>query len=306
MRIAYQGEAGAYSEAAAMKFHPDATVMACPAFEDVFQAVESGRATCGALPIENSIGGTIHRNYDLLVQHELKIVGEVELPVIHCLAALPGTRMEQITQIFSHPQALAQCDRFLRSLTGVEIVATYDTAGSAKLIRDRGLTTTAAIASERAAKIFDLDALRTGIQDYPDNITRFLIVTRPAAAAEVMGTREPNKTTVVFTLPNTPGSLFKALSVFALRDIDVTKVESRPIPGRPWEYMFYLDVNVGSQEFRAARALMHLAEFAPTLKTLGSYPSVPSSIGPRPAVAPPLPSLSGGAPAADAGKAAAQ
>jgi prephenate dehydratase len=274
MRIAYQGEAGAYSEAAAVKFHPEATPLPCPAFDDVFRAVEDGRANCGVLPIENSIGGTIHRNYDLLVQHELKIVGEVELPVIHCLAALPGTTMASLTQIYSHPQALAQCDRFLRSLAGIEIVATYDTAGSAKLIRDRQLTTTAAIASERAAAIFNLDVLQRGIQDYADNITRFLIVTPPAAAAEVMGDRAPNKTTIVFTLPNLPGSLFKALSVFALREIDVTKVESRPIPGRPWEYLFYLDIAVGAQELRASRALQHLAEFAPSSKTLGSYPSV--------------------------------
>jgi arogenate/prephenate dehydratase len=324
MRIAYQGEAGAYSEAAALKFHADATPIACPAFDDVFQAVETGRATCGVLPIENSIGGTIHRNYDLLLQHELKIVGEVELPVIHCLAALPGTQLADIRQIYSHPQALAQCDRFLRSFSAsqsgasqsgasqsgasqsggaqggrVEIVATYDTAGSAKLIRDRRLTTTAAIASERAAKIFELDVLKSSIQDYADNITRFLIVTRPAAAAEVaevMTGREPNKTTVVFTLPNIPGSLFKALSVFALRDIDVTKVESRPIPGRPWEYLFYLDVAAGVQELRASRALMHLAEFAPSSKTLGSYPSVsqPAASGvPRAnADAPSLPSSS--------------
>jgi len=271
MRIAFQGEAGAYSEAAAGKFNPDATLMACPAFEDVFQAVESGRATCGALPIENSIGGTIHRNYDLLVQHELKIVGEVELPVIHCLAALPGTRLQDITQIFSHPQALAQCDRFLRSLTGVEVVATYDTAGSAKLIRDRALATTAAIASERAAKIFELDVLKTSIQDYADNITRFLIVSRPAAAADVMGAREPNKTTVVFTLPNTPGSLFKALSVFALRDINLTKLESRPIRGRPWEYLFYVEIDARRDDLSCARALTHLAEFARWMRVLGTY-----------------------------------
>jgi len=274
VRIAYQGEAGAYSEAAAGKFSPEAAMVPCPAFEDVFHAVESGRATCGVLPIENSIGGTIHRNYDLLVQHELKIVGEVELPVIHCLAALPGTKLANLTQIYSHPQALAQCDRFLRSLSGIEIVATYDTAGSAKLIRERQLTTTAAIASERAAAIFDLEVLQRGIQDFADNITRFLIVTRPDMAAEVMGTREPNKTTVVFTLPNLPGSLFRALSVFALRDIDVTKIESRPIPGRPWEYLFYLDLAAGAHELRASRALTHLAEFAPSSKTLGSYPSV--------------------------------
>jgi prephenate dehydratase len=273
MRIAFQGEAGAYSEAAATKFSAEATTQACPAFEDVFQAVESGQAACGVLPIENSIGGTIHRNYDLLVQHELKIVGEVELQVVHCLAALPDTRMEDLTQIYSHPQALAQCDRFLRSLKGVEIVATYDTAGSAKLIQDRQLKTTAAISSERAAEIFNLAVLERAIQDHADNVTRFLVITRAAAAAEVIGQREPNKTTVVFTLPNTPGSLFRALSVFALRDIDVTKVESRPIPGRPWEYLFYLDLAVGSQDIRCARALMHLAEFAPSMKSFGSYPS---------------------------------
>jgi arogenate/prephenate dehydratase len=293
MRIAYQGEAGAYSEAAAMKFHPEAEPLPCPAFDDVFHAVEGGRAACGVLPIENSIGGTIHRNYDLLVQHELRIVGEVELPVIHCLAALPGTQMAGITQIYSHPQALAQCDRFLRSISvsqrgGIEIVATYDTAGSAKLIRDRQLTGTAAIASERAAANFGLDILQRGIQDFADNITRFLIVTRPAGVADVMGTREPNKTTVVFTLPNIPGSLFRALSVFALRDIDVTKVESRPIPGRPWEYLFYLDVAAGAHELRAARALSHLAEFAPSSKTLGSYPSVLGAVPRSSAGAPSL------------------
>jgi prephenate dehydratase len=270
--IAFQGEAGAYSEAAAGKFSPDAAVLACPAFEDVFQAVENGRAECGVLPIENSIGGTIHRNYDLLVQHDLTIAGEVELPVVHSLLALPGTTLAQVRQIYSHPQALAQCDRFLRSLTGIEVVATYDTAGSAKLIKDRQLAGVAAIASARAAALFGLDLLEVGIQDFADNTTRFLILTRPEAAPRLMGGRSPEKTTLVFTLPNTPGSLFKALSVFALRDIDVTKIESRPT-GRPWEYMFYLDVGVGRQDERCGRALTHLAEFAPSMKTLGSYPA---------------------------------
>jgi arogenate/prephenate dehydratase len=279
--IAFQGEAGAYSEAAAGKFAPEAAVLPCPAFDDVFQAVEAGRATCGVLPIENSIGGTIHRNYDLLVKHELKIVGEVELPVVHSLLALPGTRLDQITQIYSHPQALAQCDRFLRALRDVEVVATYDTAGSAKLIQTRQLAGAAAIASERAASLFGLDVLRVGIQDYADNITRFLVVTRPGAVSEIteiLGGRRAEKTTIVFTLPNKPGALFKALSVFALRDIDVTKVESRPIPGRPWEYMFYLDVGAGQHEERCARALMHLAEFAPSMKTLGSYPGARAAV----------------------------
>jgi arogenate/prephenate dehydratase len=282
VRIAFQGEAGAYSEAAAGRFDAGATLLPCPAFEDVFHAVESGRATCGVLPIENSIGGTIHRNYDLLVEHELKIAGEIELPVVHSLVAMPGTRLPDVRQIYSHPQALAQCDRFLRSLAGVEVVATYDTAGSAKLIKERQLANAAAIASERAALVFGLEVLENGIQDYADNITRFLVVTRTGAVQDLLGSRTPDKTTVVFTLPNTPGSLFKALSVFALRDIDVTKVESRPIPGRPWEYLFYLDVAVGTQEYRCGRALMHLAEFAPSLKTLGSYPKAvsPAALGP--------------------------
>jgi arogenate/prephenate dehydratase len=270
--IAFQGEAGAYSEAAAGRFAPGAAVLACPAFEDVFAAVEDGRATCGVLPIENSIGGTIHRNYDLLVQHELTIAGEVELPVIHSLLALPGTTIADLTQIYSHPQALAQCDRFLRSLKGVEVVATYDTAGSAKLIRTRNLAGVGAIASERAAALFSLDVLRAGIQDFADNTTRFLIVVRPEGVEALTEGRAAQKTTVVFTLPNTPGALFKALSVFALREIDVTKVESRPT-GRPWEYMFYLDIAVGAQDTRCSRALMHLAEFAPSMKTLGSYPT---------------------------------
>jgi arogenate/prephenate dehydratase len=273
VRIAYQGEPGAYSEAAALRFRPDADVMPCPAFEDVFEAVERGRATAGVVPIENSIGGTIHRNYDLLLSHELRIVGEVELPVIHSLVAMPGTRFEDVRQVYSHPQALAQCDRFLRSLTGVEVVATYDTAGSARLIRERGLTATAAIASTRAAEVFELTVLRTGIQDYADNVTRFLILGRSGSHELISPDAQADKTTVVLALPNEPGALFKALSVFALRGIDLTKLESRPIPGRPWEYLFYADLAVGSQEFRCGRALTHLAEFATSLRTLGSYAS---------------------------------
>jgi prephenate dehydratase len=291
VRIAYQGEPGAYSEAAAAKYEAAAEFLACPAFEDVFHAVEDGRAACGVLPVENSIGGTIHRNYDLLVQHDLTIVGEVELPVHHSLLALPGTSIEQVRQIYSHPQALAQCDRFLRSLAGVEVVATYDTAGSAKLIRERNLSTGAAIASERAAAVFGLIALRVGIQDHADNITRFIVVTTPAQEATLRRDRHDDKTTVVFTLPNKPGALFRALSVFALRDIDITKIESRPIPGRPWEYMFYLDLGVGQHDSRCGRAVSHLAEFAPSVKTLGSY----ASAGSRPASSAAGPARSGGA-----------
>ena len=279
MRIAFQGEPGAYSEAAALKWRPEADVQACPAFEDVFDAVEAGRATCGVLPIENSIGGTIHRNYDLLLGHELRIIGEVELPVVHALVALPGTGLGEVRTIYSHPQALAQCDRFLRSQAGVEVVATYDTAGSARLISERQLTSAAAIASERAAELFGLQVLKSSIQDFADNITRFLVVGRGSATQESLRLPNANKTTIVFALPNEPGSLFKALSVFALRGIDLTKIESRPIPGRPWEYLFYTDLAAGLHEFRTGRALSHLGEFAPSVRILGSYEATPR-VGP--------------------------
>jgi prephenate dehydratase len=267
MRIAFQGEAGAFSEAAALRYDAAAEPMACESFEAVFDAVEKGRARFGVLPVENSIGGTIHRNYDLLVEHELPIVGEVELRVVHNLLASHGTTFEQIRRIYSHPQALAQCDRFLRSLTGIEIVATYDTAGSARMIREHNWTDAGAIASERAAQVFDLSVLKRGIQDFDTNITRFIVISRAGAPA-----RPPDKTTIVFTLPNAPGALFKALSVFALRDIDLTKLESRPMRGQPWQYLFYVDLGVPRDDLRCARALVHLAEFAPSLRTLGSYP----------------------------------
>jgi prephenate dehydratase len=268
VRIAFQGEPGAYSEAAALRFNPAADVLPCSTFEDVFAAVEGTKTGYGILPIENSIGGSIHRNYDLLVQHELPIVGEVMLHVTHHLLAVPGTRLEQVKRIYSHPQALAQCERYLQGLTGVEIVASYDTAGSAKLVRDQKEPEVAAIASSRAAEVFGLSVLASGIQDFDENITRFLIISRSPTP---LG--EPDKTSLVFTLHNEPGALFKALSVFALRNIDLTKLESRPIRGRAFEYLFYADISVPRQDLQCARALVHLAEFARSMRTLGSYPA---------------------------------
>jgi prephenate dehydratase len=268
MRIAFQGEPGAYSEAAALRFSDHADLLPCESFEDVFAAVASGKATHGILPVENSIGGSIHRNYDLLLEHDLPIVAEVTLPITHNLMALPGTALKDVKRILSHPQALAQCERFLRGMSGVSVEATYDTAGSAKLVKEQRLADAAAIASERAAKVFGLEILRAEIQDYSDNITRFLLISRAGETGDHI-----DKTTVVFSLPNEPGSLFKALSVFALRDIDLTKIESRPIRGRPWEYLFYVDIPIGRHDLRCARALVHLAEFARSMRTLGSYPS---------------------------------
>jgi arogenate/prephenate dehydratase len=266
MRIAYQGEPGAYSEAAALRFSPHAETLPFESFEGVFAAVDGGKTTHGILPIENSIGGSIHRNYDLLLEHELPVVAEVLLQVSHCLLAFPGTRMEDLRRVYSHPQGLAQCEGFLSGLKGVEIIATYDTAGSAKMIRDKELRDSAAIASARAAEVFSLQALATGIQDFKENITRFILISKAAADPETA-----DKTMLVFTLPNTPGALFKALSVFALRDIDLTKLESRPVRGRAFEYLFYADIAVPRRDLQCTRALVHLAEFAKSMRTLGSY-----------------------------------
>jgi prephenate dehydratase len=274
MKIAYQGEPGAFSEAAARRVEHDATLIPCKSFEEVFDSVDAGPATHGVLPIENSIGGSIHRNYDLLLAHELPIVAEVELPVVHHLLALAGATLGGLKRVYSHPQGLAQCERFLRTLSGVDIIATYDTAGSAKMVADAGATDAAAIASARAGEVFGLTPLASSIQDFDDNITRFLVIGRRPLKDAVA-----DKTTIVFTLPNEPGALFEALSVFALRGVDLTKLESRPIPGRPWEYLFYVDLAAARDELTCSRALSHLAEFAPMLRTLGSYASWKSHEG---------------------------
>lgn len=266
MRIAYQGEPGAYSEAAALRFNPNTDTLPLSKFGDVFKAVEAGEATHGILPIENTIGGSIHQNYDLLLEHELPIVAEVKHPIVHNLLVREGTGLRDIRRVYSHPQGLAQCERFLRTLDDAEIVATYDTAGSAKMIQEQGLADTAAIASERAAELFGLTVLERAIQDYAGNTTRFLIISRDPTP---LG--DPDKTSIVFTVADIPGALFKALSVFALRDVALLKLESRPIPDRPFEYLFYADVGADREDMACARALMHLAEFARSLRTLGSY-----------------------------------
>lgn len=268
MRIAFQGEPGAYSEAAALQFTGGAETMPCRSFEEVFAAVEGGYATLGVLPMENSIGGSIHRNYDLLVEHELPIVGEVELAVDHCLLARAGTTLRDLQVVYSHPQALAQCEQYLKGLDGVEIIAVYDTAGGAKMVADGSAPGAGAVASRRAAEVFGLEVLAEGIQDYAANITRFVVIGRNAAAPGIA-----TKTSIVFSLKSTPGALLKALSGFSLRDINLTKLESRPIRGRPWEYLFYVDVDVPRDSLACGRAITHLAEFTDWLRILGSYPA---------------------------------
>lgn len=263
MRLAYQGEPGAYSEAAARRFAPHAEMLPCKTFDEVFDSVVQKRATHGVLPMENSIGGTIHRNYDLLVDHDVPIVGEVELDVVHCLQALPGTKLADIKTVYSHPQALAQCERFLKGL-GVTVEAVYDTAGGAKLVAEERLANAAALASRRAAEVFGLEVIQEAVQDFEFNITRFFVIGEAAPT-------DANKTTIVFALPSTPGSLYRALSVFALRDINLSKLESRPIRGRPWEYLFYVDIDTRRDEAPCASALAQLGEFATWVRVLGTY-----------------------------------
>jgi arogenate/prephenate dehydratase len=269
--IAFQGEPGAYSEAAALEyFGSGISTLPCHAFEDVFTAVTQGSATHGILPIENSLAGSIHRNYDLLLRNELHIVGEYHHRVSHCLLAIPGVQIGEIRQVHSHPQALAQCEANLKKL-GLEQIVEADTAGSAHWLSESDDRQAAAIASRRAAEVYQLNILVENFEDNPANFTRFLIIaSKPKDVIDSMP--ENYKTSIVFSLPNRPGSLFKAMSVFALRDIDLTKIESRPIPGKPWEYMFYIDFAGYAGADVCTRALSHLEEITVFMRVLGSYP----------------------------------
>lgn len=267
-RVAFQGEVGAYSESAACE-HFGSLIETVPqlSFEAVFQSVVDGDCDAGLIPIENSLAGSIHRNYDLLLQHDLLVVGEHYLSIHHCLIAQPGTELDKIRKVISHPQALAQCYSYLRSLPGVETEPVYDTAGSVKILSQSDDTTLAAIASRRAAELYGMHILAENIEDHETNITRFLAI---ALAPTALG--GDAKTSIVFTLDNQPGALFKALSVFALRNIDLTKIESRPLVGKPWEYLFYVDFAGSTEDAVTARALSHLGEYAVMLRVLGSYP----------------------------------
>jgi len=265
--VAFQGEPGAYSEAAALEhFGPSACTVPCESFDAVFAAVEAGQTDYGLIAIENSLAGSIHHNYDLLIQHSLSIVGEQYLRVHHCLITAPGVKIEDVRRVISHPQALAQCEGYLHH-QGWKSEVFYDTAGAVKHLSQSPDPHTAAIASCRAAEVYQMQVLEEGIEDNPANFTRFQAISkRPTSPGS------DAKTTIVFTLKNEPGSLFKALSVFALRDIDLTKIESRPLVGKPWEYLFYIDFASSIEQPVVTRALDHLGEYAHTLRILGSYP----------------------------------
>jgi prephenate dehydratase len=269
MNIGFQGEPGAYSEIAASRV---GSPKGYRTFHDVFQAINSGEMDCGALPVENSLGGSIHENYDLLLKYPVEIIAETYVRVEHCLLGLPGSSIETARQVLSHPQALAQCDKFLQEHPELEAVATYDTAGSAKMIRESGAKEKLAIASERAAEVYGLDILERGIATMADNFTRFVIVAPKTSRREDFAVpAEPTKTSIVFSLPHQKGTLFHALSVFALREINLTKIESRPLREKPFEYLFYIDFQETGEPKRSERALNHLSEIANFLTILGSY-----------------------------------
>jgi prephenate dehydratase len=264
--VAFQGERGAYSEAAALEYFGNSIEpIPCPSFDEVFEKVESGAVERGIVPVENSLGGSIHRNYDLFMRHRLHLVGEKIHRVRHCLIGFPGTPISDLTLIMSHPQALAQCEHYITRL-GIQREVVYDTAGAVKMLKESGRRDHAAIASRRAAEVYEMQILEEGVEDDEANYTRFVVLAR-----EPIMPLSPAKTSIVFTLKNLPGALFKALSVFALRDLDLTKIESRPLAGTPWDYLFYLDFIGSVSDETARRALDHLSEYAPTLRVLGSY-----------------------------------
>jgi prephenate dehydratase len=271
IRVGFQGEHGAYSESAAIELYGDGiSTFPFASFEEVYLGVETGSVEVAILPIENSLAGSIHRNYDLMLRHRLNIQREINLRISHCLLGLPGVSLEEVRRAHSHPQALAQCETNLIRL-GLEPVVELDTAGSARLIRELADPLEAAIASSRAAEVYGLEVLVENMEDFPENYTRFLALSAGPSPGYLAGGEE-YKTSIVFSLPNVPGSLYKALSVFALRDIDLTKIESRPLPSRPLEYLFYIDFAGHADEQNCRRALDHLGEMAPFLRLLGSYP----------------------------------
>lgn len=275
-KVAYQGERGAFSEMAAhLLLGADIETIPYRTFEEVFEAVSTGSAHAAIAPIENSLAGSVHKNYDLLVAHELTIVGEASLRIVHNLIATAGARLSDVRRIYSHPVALAQCERFLRANPQIDVAPAYDTAGSVKMIVERNSKDEAAIAGLAAAEAYGAQVIAEAIEDNAQNFTRFLLLARPEIAATVRpviaATRR--KTSIVFRVANVPGALFRVLAAFSLRDIDLAKIESRPIEGQPWEYSFYLDLIGDSDEPRVERALAHLAEMAESIRVLGSYPS---------------------------------
>jgi len=267
LKVAFQGEMGAYSEVAVYKcFGVKVQPIPCKIFQEVFSRVDSGLADYGVLPIENSIEGSVNQVYDLLLTHNLMICGEVVVKVEHCLIGNPNSNLNRLKRVYSHPQALAQCSNFLERLK-CEIIPTYDTAGSVKIVKERGLIDEAAIASERAAEIYGMKILARDISNYPDNYTRFVTISKIDAPPS-----GNDKTSIIFSVRHAPGTLYDALGVFAKRGINLTKIESRPTRKKPWEYIFYLDFEGHRNEPKCADALKELQDKTLFVKILGSFP----------------------------------
>ncbi len=267
VKVAFQGERGAFSEDAATKlFGSDIAFSPCVRLRDVFELVSRDKVEFGVVPLENSQAGSINDTYDLLLAYPLNIFAEVILRVSHCLMALPGQKLADITTIYSHPQALAQCDEFLNKLK-VEIVPTYDTAGSAKMIKEKSLKNCAAIASKKAADLYGLEILAPEIETSANNYTKFVAISKQKAKPA-----QKNKTSLVFAAQHKPGSLYRILGIFATRNINLTKLESRPSRTKPWEYVFYVDFEGHLDDKIYQEAIRELQKEATFIKILGSYP----------------------------------
>ncbi len=272
---AFQGEKGAFSQKAVYQLlGSQAKVLPCVRFEDVFRALTEKRVDAAVIPIENTLAGSVHENYDHLLNFDVRIVGETNVRIVHNLIGLPGTSFSRIKRVYSHPVALNQCLTFFAENPQVERVPYYDTAGSVKMLAEEKPAGAAAIASQVAAEIYGARILRRSIEDDHRNFTRFFLLRRSSWKGKAVPTPGASswKTSLVFTTRNIPGSLFRALSAFSLRDINLAKIESRPRRGKPWEYLFYLDLLGHIDEPRVKNALGHLGELADFLRVLGCYP----------------------------------
>ena len=265
-RVAIQGELGAFSHEAAERMQPGARIVPCARSLEVFDRLDSRSVDLAVIPIENSLAGSVLEHFDLLLARDVFVQRESRLRIVHNLIVVPGVKLANIRRVYSHPVALDQCREFFRLHPKIEPVPFYDTAGSVKHIVAERLGDTAAIASKRAAAVYGGKILRAGVEDNKQNFTRFFVVRKQRKILP-----GANKTSIAFSLKNVPGALFKALSVFALRDISLAKIESRPVKGHPWEYVFYVDLHCGPTR-EAAHALSHLAEITDFAKVLGVYP----------------------------------
>ncbi len=267
IKAAFQGERGAFSEVATKKFLGKNVIpTAYDSSELLFDAVEKGKVKYGIIPIENSLIGSIHKNYDLLLERNLKVIGETYLRINHCLIALKKVPLSKIQRVFSHPAALDQCRDFFNRHQTIAPISYYDTAGAVKMLSESGLTNAAAIASPYAAETYKMQIIRKSIEDENTNFTRFLLLSKKDKPFKGKA-----KTSIVFSMKNEPGVLYKALSVFALREIDLSKIESRPLRKKAWQYHFYVDIEGTVTEERVKKALDHLGEITHFIKILGSY-----------------------------------